>query len=107
MFWKWESQRMTSMVQQAIRLGHHPEEWKKARGILLEKMGNRDFTLVKSYRVISLLNGMGKLLEKMIAEKLSQFCEEFLKLHPGQMGAWKKRCAIDAVALLVHKVEQV
>ena len=107
MMWEWESDCITSMVQQAVRLGHHPEEWKRARGILLEKGGKRDFTLVKSYRVISLLNCMGKVLEKVIAEQLSQFCESFCKLHMGQMGARKERCAIDAVALLVQRVEEI
>ena len=106
MIWKWEDERMTEMVKQAIRLGYHPKEWKRARGILLEKGGKRDLTLVKSYRVISLLNCMGKVLEKVIAEQLSQLSENFLKLHPGQMGARKERCAIDAVASLVYEVQQ-
>ena len=97
---------MTQMVQQAIRLGYHPREWKRARGILHEKGGKQDLTLVKSYRVISLLNCMGKLVEKVIAEQLSQFSENFLKLHQGQMGARKERCAIDIVASLIHEVEQ-
>lgn len=81
-----------------MRLGHHPEKWKKARGVLLEKERKRDFTLVKSYRVISLLNCMGKILEKVIAEQLSQFCEESLKLHFGQMGARKK----DVLLIMLH-----
>lgn len=63
-------------------------------------------TLVKSYRVISLLNCMGKVLEKVIAEQLSQLSENLLKLHQGQMGARKERCAIDAVVSLVYDVEQ-
>ena len=72
---------MTQIVQQVIRLGYHPQEWKRACGILLEKRRKRDLTLVKSYRVISLLNCMGKLVEKVVAEQLSQFSENFLKLH--------------------------
>lgn len=72
----------------------------------VRERGNRDFTLVKSYRVISLLNCMGKILEKVVAERLSQFCETSAKLHPGQMGARKERYAIDAVAVIVHQVEQ-
>lgn len=50
--------------------------------------------LVKSYGVISLLNYMGKLVEKMIAEHLSQFSENILKQHQGQIRARKKRCVI-------------
>lgn len=94
------------MVQQAIRLGYQPKRWKRARGILLEKEGRRDFSLVKSYRVISLLNCLGKVVEKVVAGLLSGHCEKFSKLHQGQMGARKQRCAIDAVASLVYKIEE-
>ena len=74
---------MTSIVQQAIRLGYHPKEWKKTQGILLEKGGKRDFGLVRSYQVISLLNCMGKAVEKVVANQLSDYCETFFKPHPG------------------------
>ncbi len=92
------------MVYHAIRLGYHPPEWKRARGILLEKGGKRNFGLVSSYQVISLLNCIGKIVEKVIAIELSQYCEDYSKLHPGQMGGQKDRSAIDAIAALVHTV---
>lgn len=91
MIWEWDKMQITSMVQQVIRLGCYPKAWKRAWGILLEKGGKRDFGLVRSYRVISLLNCMGKVLEKAVAEQLFQFCKAYFKLHPGQMGARKER----------------
>lgn len=63
--------------------------------ILLEKGGKRDFGLVRSYRVISLLNCVGKEVEKVVADQLSHYCESHSKLHPGQIGARKERSAID------------
>ena len=106
MIWDWDKERIISMVQQAIRLGYHPKEWEKSRGILLEKGGKRDLSLVRSYRVISLLNCMGKVVEKVVANQLSDYCETFSKLHPGQMGTRKERSAIDTVAALVHVVQE-
>ena len=106
MIWSWDKSAITRLVQHSIRLGYHPKEWKKARGVLLEKAGKRDFGLVRSYRVISLLNCMGKVIEKVVAEQLSQYCESYSKLHPGQMGGRKERSAIDAVAILVHTVQK-
>ncbi len=100
-----EGERMTEMIKQAIQLGYYPKEWKRARSILLEKGGKRDLALVKSYRVISLLNCMSKVLEKFIVEQLSQLSENLLKLHPKQMGARRERCASDAVASLVYEVQ--
>ena len=60
MVWEWDSKRITAIIQNAIRLGYQPKQWKKTRGILLEKGGKRDLSLVKSYRVISLLNCMAR-----------------------------------------------
>ena len=42
----------------------------------------------------------------MVVEQLSYFSENFMKLYQGQMGVQKERYAINAVASLVHKVEQ-
>ena len=44
------------------------------------------------------------MVEKFVAEQLSQFCEAKEKLHKGQMGGRKNRSAIDVVALVIHKV---
>ncbi len=43
--------------------------------MLLEKLNKRDRKLVKSYPVISFLNFLNKVVEKLIAEQISQFCE--------------------------------
>lgn len=92
LLWSWDQKRTIAIVKTAIRLQYHPKGWKRARGILLVKGNKRDRTLVKLYRVISLLNCIGKLVEKVVAEELAQFCESLLKLHQGQMGAQKQRC---------------
>lgn len=62
LLWSWEPERITALVKNAVRLHYHPANWKRARGILLEKGNKRDKSLVKSYRVISLLNFTGKLV---------------------------------------------
>ena len=62
--WDWDSDRITSIVV-AIRLQYHPQHWKHAKGILFDKPNKRDRTLVKSYQVISLLNCLGKVVEKL------------------------------------------
>lgn len=75
--------------------------------VLLEKPNKRDCALVKSYQVISLLNCLGKVIEKVVAEQLLQFCEANGKLYRGHMGARKYCSAIDALALLILKVQEV
>lgn len=46
MIWDWDKVQIINMVQQTIRLGHHPKEWMKAKEILFEKYKKRDFGLV-------------------------------------------------------------
>ena len=70
-FWDWDPDCITSVIIQAIRLQYHPQRWKCAKGVLLEKPNKRNRTLVKSYRVISLLNNLEKIVEKVVAEQLS------------------------------------
>lgn len=106
LLWSWDAERILALVKNSIRLHYYPTSWKQARGILVEKSNKRDKTLVKSYRVISLPNCIGKLVEKVVAEELSQFCETNQKLHNGQMGARKNRCALDAVAIMVNSIHK-
>lgn len=47
--WAWDTKRITSLVQQAIRLQYHPRAWRQAKGVLMEKPNKRDQTLVKAY----------------------------------------------------------
>lgn len=83
-----------------------PYRIEKTQGILLEKGGKRDFGLVMSYQVISLLNCIGKVVKKVVAGKFSHYYENYSKLHSGQMGGQKERSAIDAVVTLVYVVQE-
>ena len=58
------------MARQCFRLGVHPEAWKTAKGVLIPKP-KRVRTQVKAWRVISLLNYLGKVIEKLAAGLIS------------------------------------
>ena len=105
--WAWDAGRITSLLQQTIQLQYHSQLWRHAKGVLMEKLNKRDRTLVKSYRVISLLNCLSKVVEKLVAIQLSEFCEAKGKLHKGQMGGRKQQSAMDAAALMIHKVHKM
>lgn len=107
MLWEWDPDRITSVVTQAIRLQYHPQQWRNAKGVLLEKPNKRDRTLVKSSQVISLLNCLGRVVKKLVAQQLAQFCKANRKLHKDQMGARNNRSALDAAAILVQKVQDI
>jgi hypothetical protein len=106
LLWGWDAAHIVALVRQCFRLGLHPQAWKTAKGILLRKPNKPDYSVVKVYRVISLLNCIGKVVEKMAAKAISNYCEATGVLHPGQMGSRKQRSAIDAVACLVQEVHR-
>ncbi|ODM14581.1 hypothetical protein SI65_09926 [Aspergillus cristatus] len=106
LLWEWDSPRIVALAQQCFRLGLHPPVWKVAKGILLRKPNKPDYTAVKAYRVISLLNCLGKVVEKIAADAIAHHCETMGVLHPGQMGSRKQRSAIDAVACLIQNTHE-
>jgi ribonuclease HI len=106
LLWEWDSPRIVALARQCFRLGVHPRAWKTAKGILLRKPNKPDYTLVKAYRVISLLNCLGKVVEKIAAEAIADHCETTGGLHLGQMGNRKQRSAIDAVACLIQSTHE-
>ena len=79
--------------------------WKVARGVPIPKPKKDNYDLAKNYRTISLLNCLGKVVERVATEVLSQHCEGGDTLHDGQFGARRRRSAVEAVGRLIGWVE--
>jgi hypothetical protein len=58
-----------------IQLGFHPDCWKEAINVVIKKPNKERYSEPNSYRTISLLNCLGKISEKIIAERLSFLAE--------------------------------
>ena len=106
LLWRWAEDRVISLVRGCIRKGFHPCTWKTAKGILLRKQGKPTYIAAKAYRVISLLSCLGKVVEKVIATWITNFCEKEDTFHRGQFGCRQGRGTSDVVAQLVAKVEK-
>ena len=91
------------LTKAAIRTGRHPAVWKRATGVVIRKPGKDDYTQLTAYRSISLLSCMGKVVEKVVAELLSEDGERRGLLSDGQFGSRKGRSAIDAAAIMVDR----
>ena len=88
-----------------FNIGYQPRCWRQATGIVLKKPGKPDYSQPKAYRVISLLNCLGKALERMLASRLGYLAETTNLLDPSQIGGRLKKSAVDACLLLQAKVE--
>lgn len=49
---------------------------------------------------------MRKVIEKVVAKKLFQYCEEYFKLYPGQMEGQKENLIINTVATLIYIIQE-
>jgi len=83
-FWQWDRQRITQLVRAYIRTGYHQKIWKTAKGVVIPKPGKPDYTKVRAYRVISLLDVIGKLVERTAAHLIADHLERKQALHESQ-----------------------
>lgn len=61
---------LTLLFQAYIKLAYHSQTFKAAHTLALKKVGqNKDFTVLKDYQPIALLNTLDKTLESIMAKK--------------------------------------
>ncbi|KAF8659075.1 hypothetical protein AX14_007659 [Amanita brunnescens Koide BX004] len=78
-----------------------PSWFKESTSVIIPKPKKPDYSVPKAYRPIALLNTLGKLLTKVIANRMQHDTATASLLHPGQCGGVQKHATIDAgLALL-------
>ncbi len=91
-----------------IENDYHLKIWRKDTRIILKKSDKLNYSMSKTYRIITLLNCLSKVAEKIIAMQLFYTAEINDKLlNFDQMKDRKQRSAIDAVLNLVHDAQMM
>jgi hypothetical protein len=90
--------------------GYHPKCFKEATGIILKKPQSakspyKNYALPKTYKVILLLNYLAKVMKKIITRRLVIMAEFKTLLHMHQIGGRRQKSAIDAVMVLIQKIQ--
>ncbi len=94
------------MYSDLIENDYHLKIWCKGTKIILKKSDKLNYSISKTYRIITLLNCLDKVAEKIIAVQLFYTAEINNKLlNFDQMKGRKQRSAINAVLNLVHDVQ--
>ena len=95
------SESICLMFNNICASGIWPRWFKESISVIIPKPKKPDYTLPKAYRPIALLNTLGKLLTKIIANRLQFDAAAHSLLHEGQCGGVQKHATIDAgLALL-------
>ena len=77
---------LVQLFSACLQCGYHPREWRTARVLALRKPGKDDYSIPRSYRPISLLPALGKIMETLISRRLSRCLESRRLLSPYQFG---------------------
>ena len=91
--------KVCSVFSDAVRLGHYPSLWKDAIVKMIPKP-NKDAKYAKNFRPISLLSCMGKVLERIIARRLSEYMEVNNMFTTSQSGFRKHRMTTEQLLRL-------
>lgn len=87
-------------IQRCLSEGVFPEQWKVQQLVLLPK-GKKPPGEPSSYRPICLLDTMGKILERVIYNRLLTVVEDNGALSDNQYGFRKHRSTVDAIRAVV------
>ena len=98
-------QALTFLYNKCLTEGIFPKEWKEAILAIVPKPGKTDMASVKSYRPVSLLCTHGKILDKMMTNRLNHFLESNKHLSSHQKGFRKRMSTIDAIEDAVNFAE--
>ena len=96
---------MTQVYNECLRTGHFPEKWKMAKLLMITKPG-REGTLEPSmYRPISVLNTEGKILEKLLIQRIMHHLPTTEALNGNQYGFTPQKNTVDAAMEVKQFIE--
>ena len=104
--WLYLQKVITRIFTKSVELGHYPNQWKQAHIIVLRKPGKPNYTEPGAYQPISLLNTLGKILEAVMAWRLSYWAEANKLLPDTQFGGRPGHNTKQALLTLANKINQ-
>ena len=87
-----------------INLGHWPNYFKCSSIVIIPKPNKPKYDHLKAFCPIVLLNTLGKLIEKVIMERLQFIVANNNFIHPSQLGGFKFKFTLDAGVALTYIV---
>ena len=106
-FWKQFSNELavpiTHLVNLSIINKSYPDIFKQAIVHPIHKGKGADRSLPASYRPISILPALSKILERIVSDQLAEYLEENEMLPAGQHGFRKNRSTTSALVNALHK----
>ena len=91
-----------SIANTCIDLGFWPFHFKKSTTVVISKPNKQSYNSPKLFRLIILLNTLGKLIEKVISKRLQFLTTSNDFIHLSQLGGLKFKSTTDVGMALTH-----
>ena len=88
-----------------IRIGFYPTLWRTATSLILRKPKRPDYSAPNAYRPIALLSTMGKLLEAVVAQRLTFLAEHLCPLPQSHIGCRPGRSTEDGITTVEEYIK--
>lgn len=75
------------------------------KGAILQKSNKLNYQHSKAYRIITLLNYLRKIAEKLVAKRLTDLCEHYQLLHKDQIRGQQHWSVTDAIMSLTYDIQ--
>ena len=99
------SDYLVHIFNYSLSIGYYPLHFKKSVIVILRKPGGaRNYTSSKNYRPISLLNTLRKIMEAVLATKISYMATTHYLLPKTHFGGQRGSCVETAIHHLLEKI---
>ena len=107
--WAWANPKgqkyILSLTRKCLQNGYHPKPWRKAIAIALRKPNKPDYSNPRAYRLITLLECLAKVLERIVAKRLTFLAGELNLVPPNQFGGRSNSSTEDAILTFITDVQ--
>ena len=107
--WAWSSRKgqshIFSLMEKCLQTGYHPKPWRKAIAVALKKPKKPDYSNPRAYRLITLLECLGKVLERIVAKRLTFLAGKLDLVPPNQFGGRSNSSTNDAILTFINDIQ--
>ncbi len=98
---------LTSLFETCIQLFYHSKTFKEANTITLKKAKKNDYIISKTYRFITLLNIMSKIMKSIMSRRIAWLTKTYRLLSNSHMRCRKNRSIESTLKLLTKQIHIV
>ena len=98
---------LAKFFHRCLEISYCPKHFRESITSAIREERKPDYHSVGAYRSIALLNTIGKLLERIVVDRLADMLEIQRMLLEFQIGARRKRSAVSALQLLTDQIQTI